>query len=271
MNETLFGSLAPGPDLKPEPQFRDTVLRGDLARQAAIKSNLEYLKRIESLLQKAGGSYATLLSGESAVSEKPVGQLTVPCKRTFSELGLLDKTYMTFGGALLGPDYEELTTKNPLSRYKFYSSFNLGSIDAVVIAQDWLKDIVSGANQLRISLTAKTFDHAYDSLNLYTWHPDELAIIIQKLYPKYAKLGLYNSTPHLFQGQLDGINADHVGFVQEPINGWPEGTGNSHSSRMRILGNELDHLAGGLITTDNFIAASLSAGVKPERPYLIAA
>ena len=127
------------------------------------------------------------------------------------------------------------------------------------------------SSELGISLTTKTFDHAYDSLNLYTWHPSELEGIIKSLYPKYLEKGMYNKTPHFLQGKIEGINPDHIGFVQEPEVQSGIGMGMSHSARMGRLGEYLDAVARGGMPIDksSWLKAAQYAGINPEKPYLI--
>jgi hypothetical protein len=193
--------------------FGESRVSGSLVRERAIRNNVEYLQEFHGLAERAG-SYKALLSGESEVSKPPEGQGIVSDKKILSRLGLLDRSYLTFGGALAGPDYNRLKSENPLGRYKFYSSFDLTSSRKVDLSARWFTDVVERAHDQAISLTTKSFDHAYDSLNLYTWHPAEVAKIMQELYSHYEAAGLYNSTPHFFQGSLDGVDPNHIGFVQ---------------------------------------------------------
>jgi len=163
-----------------------------MQRERAVRANIDYLHRMRGMAREAG-SYFALLSGESHVSDVPTGQGVIADNRILNRMGAQDKTYLTFGTALAGPDYEALKAQHPNDRYKFYSSFDLTSPDKVALGNQWFSDVAERA----------------------------LAGIITELYPSYAAQGLYNSTPHFFQGSLQGVDPDHIGFVQEPIHGWP--------------------------------------------------
>jgi hypothetical protein len=244
-------------------------------REAYIRERVDYLNSLREQAHQAG-SYRNLLSGESSYSEPPAGQGEISDKKILSQKGLLDRRVPAFGGVLLVPgqngepgiDYKKLKAETPEDQYKFYSSFNLSTARGNELGNQWFSEVVDRASESRISLKTKSFDHAYDSLNLYTWHPEQLTGILQELYPRYLGAGLYNDTPHFFQGAIDGINPDHVGYVQEPACGWPV-KGHSFSSRMGLLGGALDDRPNELITPERFIEAAAVAGVDPARPYLI--
>jgi hypothetical protein len=250
--------------------FGESRLSGRLLYEQQVKANVEYLQGLQAMASDAG-SYRHLLSGESSYSEPPQGQSIISDKRVFKELGALDRTYLTFGAALAGPDYTDLKRSHPNERFKFYSSFDLTSPAKAELGTQWLADVAGRAHAQGLSLTTKSFDHAYDSLNLYTWHPAELAAIVTDLYPTYAAQGLYNATPHFLQGSLPGVNPDHIGFAQEPVTGWPPEVGLSHSARMGALGGMIDeHLgAGQALDAQLYTEAAMAVGVNPAQPYLI--
>ena len=244
-----------------------------MQHEQAVRANVNYLHQMRGDAREAG-SYSALLSGESRFSSAPRGQRGIDDNRILNQMGARDRSYLTFGTALAGPDYPALKSEHPNDRFKFYSSLDLTSPDKVALGNQWFRDVAERARASGISLTTKAFDHAYDSLNLYTWHPATLAGIITDVYPTYAAQGLYNSTRHFFQGSLEGVNPDHVGFVQEPIDGWPAGRGHSHSVRMGILGSAIDdymEASQGAITSDQFVHAAREAHVQSDEPYLIAA
>lgn len=246
--------------------FGESRVRARLITEREVAANAEYLAHLKDMATRAG-SYRNLLSGESEVSSPPSGQGEISSKRILNEKGVIAKGVLTFGGALAGPDYALLKSEHPHERFKFYSSFDLTTPEKVDLGNQWFGEVVDSAAAQKLSMTVKSFDHAYDSLNIYTWNPHEMSAILQELYPKYLAQGLYYETPHFLQGELAGVNPNHIGFAQEPPNGWG---GRSHSSRMGIIGAAID-ANGGDVTPDIFKVAALSAGVNPARPYLIAA
>ncbi len=240
-------------------------LRGDLVRRKNIQSNIDYARELEAEL-KIAGSYESLLSGESSVSDQLKGQSDIPVRAILNIKGVAEKRYIGFGAALADHDYRELGREHPKERYKFYSSFDLTTPEQIALGGKWFDELTDKAYEHGLTLTTKSFDHAYDSLNIYTWHPAEMAAIISELYPKYEAQGLYYATPHFYQGNIDGVDPRHVGFVQEPAD-----AGYSHSSRMGRLGRVLDEAMahGAAVTLDVFTNAAKQAGVDPERPYLV--
>lgn len=245
-------------------------LQGAGVERLALKGNVEYLKSLSELVEQAG-SYQALLSGESVISQPPSGQRNISAKQVFVNLGLNDESKhgkMSLGPVLKGIDYDRLKNNYPKERFKFYSSFDLRTDEQKGLGEEWLGDVAERAYEAGLSLETKAFDHAYDSLNLYTWHPEGVAAIVQELYPYYESKGLYYETPHFFQGEIDGVNPNHVGFVQEPIHGWGQG---SHSQRMGVLGAEFDKYVQHDQDIDEqaFISAAKAAQVNPARPYVI--
>ncbi len=247
-------------------------IRGTLILKQRLAERTAYISGLEGMAREAG-SYRALLSGESKFSDLPAGQMHIPDKRVLHDRGLLDRSVLTFGAALRGPDYSRLQRESPGERYKFYSSLDLTTPAQVEIGTRWFGEVAERALQQGLSLTTKAFDHSYDSLNLYTWDPNPLADILSGLYPKYRDLGLYSATPHFLQGEIEGVDPDHIGYVQEPVSGYSGvGGGGSHSVRMGILGASVDsHLAAGQqLSPDMLVEAADAAGVNPARPYLLA-
>lgn len=245
-------------------------LQGAGVERLALKRNVEYLNSLSELVEQAG-SYQALLSGESVISQLPNGQRNISAKQVFANLGLNDESRhgkMSPGPVLKGVDYDHLKNNYPKERFKFYSSFDLRTDEQKGLGEEWLKDVAERAYEAGLSLQTKAFEHTYDSLNLYTWHPERIAAIIQELHPYYEPKGLYYETPHFFQGEIDGVNPNHVGFVQEPIHGWGQG---SHSQRMGVLGAEFDKYVQHDQDIDEqaFVSAAKAAQVNPARPYVI--
>lgn len=238
-----------------------------LVPENEIQDNVEYLKSLQDLVAEAG-SFQALLSGESPVSYVSEGEMAVPQAITLQKLGIFTK-HSNHVGVSSGADYESLQRTKPYDRYKFYSSFDLTTPEKAELGTEWFSRVAQTAHERELSLTVKRADHAYDSLNLYTWHPEGVAAIVQELYPEFEACGLYRETPHFFQGEIEGINSNHVGFVQEPIAAYSTG---SHSTRMSYLGQKIDtELAKGRDLNETlFTEAAQEAGVDPLYPYILA-
>ena len=101
----------------------------------------------------------------------------------------------------------------------------------------FFKELVERCKKQKVSLTAKTWDHDYDKPDIYTWQPITMQKILQELYsdPRFSEI--WFNTPHYFQNPIQGVSADHIGMVQEPICGLK---GDSHSARMFALGEKID-------------------------------
>lgn len=150
-----------------------------------------------------------------------------------------------------------LAKEYPTEFYKFYLSCRITNDSQYAASQQFLDELLAACYNNRISIRSKLEDHNYDSFNIYTWDRDQMAEILRKLYGKYRII--FNPVYHFFQGHIDGVSPTHIGWVQEPVGGVK---GNSHSTRMGILGKGLDS---GL----NFAQSCKIAYVKPESPWLI--
>lgn len=227
-----------------------------LTGEESVASQLEYLHGLAELGLEKGVGWESLLSGETLGSN-------IEPSAIVSEKGALaragsehDKSALTLGAALKGPDYGALKEKYPRDRYKFYHSI----IDKEH-GEAYLAELFQLAKKSGLSLTTKVFDHAYDNPNLYTWHPNELAQIIAEVYPKY--IDAFGETEHFLQGPLVGVNQKHIGWVQEPVASLEL---DSHSGRMGQIGRELD--AHGL-SEEAYRKGCEAAGVRPEAPWLL--
>jgi hypothetical protein len=158
-----------------------------------------------------------------------------------------------------GVDLKKLAAERPAERYKFYFSLDVSDPEKEVFAQTFSRHLLALCKQQGISLTSKSFDHDYDSWNLYTWDPQKLAPVIQMLYPQYKDTGIFRTTKHWMQGSLQGVSPEHVGWVEEPMT-TKDRSGMSHSSRMGKLGAALD--AG-----NSYIDACALAGVNAAEPW----
>lgn len=112
-------------------------------------------------------------------------------------------------------------------------------------------------------MLVKVEDHNYDSCNIYTWQPEQMAKILESLHSKYPDI--WQSVEHPLQGKVADVDPKHIGYVQEPIGGI---NGNSHSSRMHQLGELIDKNGGG-VDTATWERACAVAGVRADAPWLI--
>lgn len=158
-----------------------------------------------------------------------------------------------------GADIGKLVEKNPQDRFKFYLSLDLSTPEKTARANVFFERVHAAAAERQLSMLTKSEDHTFDSCNIYTWSPVEMAEIISEQYTDFQDIWL--DTEHPLQGRLQTVDPKHIGYVQEPIGG--SGAG-SHSARMGVLG---DYLDGG----STYEQACAGAGVLPEAPWLIAA
>jgi hypothetical protein len=128
-------------------------------------------------------------------------------------------------------------------------------------ATSYLIEVIKRANEQGLSLNLKSFDHAYDSANIYTYHFREMQTIIADVYADHAPA--FGSTEHFLQGTIPGVRADHIGWVQEPILGYARYT---HSERMGQLGAVLDREG---LSQAAYEAGCAHAGVQPDQPWLL--
>jgi len=162
-----------------------------------------------------------------------------------------------------GVDIAELVKDNPLGRYKFYSSLDLSTPEKQASAQSYMTEVHKLAAEQGIAMLTKTEDHNYDSCNIYTWQPEQMAEILERLHDKYPDI--WQSVEHPLQGRVGDIDPKHVGYVQEPIGGVNNG---SHSSRMGRLGRLIDE-NGGTIDAATWEKACAAVGVRADKPWLI--
>lgn len=165
-----------------------------------------------------------------------------------------------------GVSVNELIENSPKDRCKFYLSLDLSTPEKEARAQEFMKRVGEKAAETKISLLTKPEDHTYDSCNIYTWSPEQMAAIISELYEEFPDIWL--DTEHPLQGRLGEVSPKHVGFVQEPIGGY---AGGSHSARMGKLGQYIDEAraTGSELSAEVFAAACRRAGVRHDAPWLI--
>lgn len=156
-----------------------------------------------------------------------------------------------------GVNIDQLITEAPNDRYKFYLSLDTADPAKSDQIVDFLHAVHDRATERGAAMLTKSEDHTYDSVDLYTWSPVEMADILSELYHEYP--AIWSSTEHPLQGEVSGIDPSHIGFVQEPIGGLG---GHAHSSRMGMLGAALDEGA-------SFEEACKAVSVLPEAPWLI--
>lgn len=136
-----------------------------------------------------------------------------------------------------GCNLNELKENYPFERWKFYLSLDQSTEALKKLGDQFMVELIERCQKQKISIGKKTFDHTYDSANLYTWHPLEIIEILNNLYPKYRPI--FIKAPRFFQRRIsENIPLEHIGLVQEPPDG--DGNGNSHSARMGRLGALLD-------------------------------
>lgn len=169
-----------------------------------------------------------------------------------------------------GVDLNYLINQFPNDRWKFYLSLDTQTPEKSIKAQSFIKELILRCKQHHISLLAKAWkEHDYDNPDIYTWQPMSMAKILQELYtdPKFS--GIWFDTLHYLQKPIDGISPDHIGLVQEPINGL---NGKSHSIRMSFLGEAIDKktkISGRPLGFHIFVESANIAGVYPSEPWRI--
>jgi hypothetical protein len=175
-----------------------------------------------------------------------------------------------------GRDIDWLASKFPEGRCKFYLSLQLDTPERRRAGEAFARDLVTECAKRQLSLETKCQDHLYDSCNVYTWDRPAMEKLIAELVDRHRDAGIFRSVPRSFQCAVDGVDAQYVGWVQEPRGGHHVGddeVGLAHSSRMRRLGTVLDEViaSGNPIDVDAWTQACAAAGVRPEEPWLIAA
>lgn len=162
-----------------------------------------------------------------------------------------------------GAEVADLVTGRAFDRHKFYLSLDMSTPEKSERAQVFIAEVYTQAAEKKLSMLTKNEAHDYDSCDLYTWEPEEFAVILAELYPKYPDIWL--TTEHPLQGEIETIDPKHIGYVQEPIGGIGNG---SHSSRMVELGKFIDANSGSL-DPETWKQACETAGVRPDAPWLI--
>lgn len=234
------------------------VLSGERAERSRVAERLAYLSSVEQLRHQSGVVYSweTLLAGEvgqvSSGGVRPRSKLCTTLAGAKQARGVI-----SFGGSIeSGADYKRLAAEYPTQRYKFYHSFgNLGASEA------YLTSVIKEANHQGLSLVMKSYDHAYDGINLYTYHFGELREIVTEMYKKYPEAFL--ETEHFLQGVVGDLNPRHIGWAQEPIAGLGH---SSHSVRMGVIGNALDEHG---LNESIYRSGCMQAGVLPDAPWLL--
>ena len=222
----------------------------------------EYLRKVVApLVRKYGATFAQVLSGSVDAlhgsdasnyldNQNLIKKYSMPVKLKVPQMGF-GFVYYTRRDTIW------LAKKYPKLRYKFYLSCRIKNDSEYAKSQQFLDELLSTCFKDKISIGSKIEDHNYDSFNIYTWDRNQMADILSELYRKYVVI--FNQVYHFFQAKVEGISPMHIGWAQEPLGG---SNGESHSGRMRLLGNGLDH---GL----SFVQSCRAAHIKPESPWLI--
>lgn len=257
----LAGVLTPKHDSLQPSQPSRIVLSGERAEQSRVGERLGYLGTISDLRFATARTelqnWQTLLSGEipevSGGGVHPRGKLCIARAGASHAKGVI-----SFGGAIeSGADYKGLAREIPTKHYKFYHSFgNLAS------SEGYLTEVIRRANEQGLSLKLKAFDHAYDGMNIYTYHFKEMYEIINGAYGQFPDAWM--DTEHFLQGKIQGVSEKHIGWVQEPIAGMGQ---RSHSGRMGQIGAALDE---GGFSESAYRQGCEQAGVLPDMPWLLA-
>lgn len=218
------------------------------------------------------GGWRQVLAGETHLHERPTDDRNAEpeeCRKSNN----IWRGFRCGPGSLhlwydTGADLEKFKQEKPREQYKFYLSLYLNTPQRHSCGQDFLEAILRECRERKLTITTKSFEHNYDGLIIYTWHPREMADVFRKLYRTYKDL--FSDVPRVFQGEVQEILPGHIGWAREPIGGWK---GGSHSGRMARLGGYLDSVdhtpRGDTVTEENFVAACEVAGVRPEAPWLL--
>jgi hypothetical protein len=167
---------------------------------------------------------------------------------------LPDGAFSPHGFLLTWADYLKFIEKSPQERYKVYLSLDLSTDIKKQKAESFWLELIKKVKEQNLSLTMKTFEHNYDSCNLYTWDIKALTEILKELYAKYQKDWIFLEVYHFLQKPIPWINPNHIWIVQEPGN-----SNRSHSVRMSDLGGYLDEWKA-------YVDACKLAWVKPDAP-----
>lgn len=183
-----------------------------------IDANIDLLKTEVTPLVAQYGSFATVLSGMS-----PSGLDNAYYINPYSFKNDPRYKYVLQNNRSIaipwntGSDLQTLNDTRPNDRWKFYLSLQLPGEQGKAKGLAFFEDLLMLATKNQISLMTKTEDHNYDSCDIFTWDPKEMQKVLQELYLTHPDI--WQSVPHFFQGQVPGIDPNHIGFVQEPIGG----------------------------------------------------
>lgn len=188
-----------------------SLLGQDSEMNENIQKNYRLFLDYVQNAKDTGCDIASFFGGNNLMGEKPqINHRHLPVDTTVPKPNSFAQSVNT------GANYTECYAR-PLDRYKFYHSFRPDVSPEIM--QNYLQEVFEKCKEKKISLQIKKEDHVYDVCNFYTWHFEELKIILQELYPKYAKSpnNLFGSCERVFQGSLSGISPNHIAFVQEPV------------------------------------------------------
>jgi hypothetical protein len=246
----------------------------DPLNDSIISKHVGSINEQYSLLRRYKGlDYAMLIGGETLLSmrmKRDVDIITPSEKEHRYPVRILGSNGLSrpFN---TGVDLNYLIENHPNDRWKFYLSMDMTNPKNDVKVISFFKELVERCKKQKVSLTAKTWDHDYDKPDIYTWQPITMQKILQELYsdPRFSEI--WFNTPHYFQNPIQGVSADHIGMVQEPICGLK---GDSHSARMFALGEKIDRRIsevghGGRIGFLTFYDAARQSGVEPTQPWRI--
>jgi len=242
-------------------------LRGSLVeREERIQANIALIRDVYlQWAREQGERLGLLMEGYTPFYHSNVHHIgdRTACK----ELGIRTSSAFRYSFAysiVTGVDYEELA-RNP-NRFKFYLSTNETAEGRRGI--DFIKEILEQAVAQGLSMQLKVESHNYDSCNIYTWHREEMERIIVGVYPGYADI--FQNVPRVFQAPIEGIDPEHICWVNEPVSPACKGgkQPGSHSERMGRLGSALEH-CGSDISREAYDQACIHASVIPESPHLV--
>lgn len=248
--------------------------------QEAIAAHVEYLNNIVLPFTKEYGDFSRVLSGQTKLSMTPSYFLDFTSFRHIPDAlykGASSKLSISTPATKwnTGANLNELVEKYPLDRWKFYLSLNLQTPEQIKQSQSFFSELLKFSREKKLSLMTKPEDHNYDSCDIFTWQGLQMAEILKYLYHKYPDIWL--PVHHFFQGPVDTIDSMHIGYVQEPIGGYPpiriDGrlSSPSHSGRMKMIGDVLDKQGSGPISVETYLEGCAHAHFKPSTPWLIAA
>ena len=224
-----------------------------------VRDREDELEGYKQLAAKEGESLSKVMAGESRINDKKFNFQTPDAVRGKYIRHNPDQRVRTSGEFYTGRDTVWSDAQFPLVNYKFYLSFDTGSPKKKAAADAFITELVERCARDGIVLDTKSFDHDYDSYNLYTSDLIDMTRLAKELYKKYKHTGIFYTAQRYFQCSIDGIDPSHIAWVQEPTGGW---NGTSHSVRMGQLGGYIEN---GL----SFEDACHKVGVQPWAPWLV--